>query len=114
MDLNKLLRTTIGGPDRFTAQELHAEEAEEALPFLLYPGNKSPFRVEIPSNVLGSIIYLGPTYKDIISMPEKTFEWDKAVELCACSDHPTTKREQSDLFLQELERADEYDLTRLS
>jgi hypothetical protein len=111
MDLNKLLRTTIGSPDRLTTQVLQGEEASIAS---LQPIEQKAFRIELPSAMLGPIIYLGPTYEDIISMPEKTFEWDKAVERYACCTQPEIKREQSDLFLEALERADGDDLKRLS
>jgi hypothetical protein len=111
MDLNKLLTATIGCPDRFTTQELQGEEAVIAS---LQSMNRMSFPIELPSAMLGPIIYLGPAYEDIISMPEKTFEWDKAMERYAYCTHPETKREQSDLFLEALERADSDDLRRLS
>jgi hypothetical protein len=111
LELSRLLKQLIGGPEQILAQDIEGDGAPEHS-LDLEPTN--PTTVMVPSCFLGTIIHVGPSYNDVIGSPQKANEWEAAVEQKVNKRKPET-REQSDMFLEALEDTDEEALNaRLS
>ncbi|KAN0113121.1 Heterokaryon incompatibility protein (HET) domain containing protein [Hyaloscypha variabilis] len=106
LELSRLLKQLIGGPEQILAQDIEEDGAPEHSPD---PERRKRTTVMVPSCFLGTIIYVGPSYKDVIASPQKPNEWDAAVEERVNKRKPET-REQSDMFLEALEDTDEVEL----
>jgi len=103
LELSRLLKRLIGGPEKILARDLAGDEAPEDS---LELDAEEPTTVKMPSCFLGTIVHVGPSYNDVISFPQKANDWDAAVEQEVNNRKPE-KREQSDLFLEALEDTNE-------
>ncbi|KAE9375279.1 hypothetical protein N431DRAFT_555734 [Stipitochalara longipes BDJ] len=103
LELSRLPKHLIGGPERVLARDL---QGDEVLEYSLDLDPADPTTVKMPACFLGTIIHVGPTYNDIMSVPQKGNEWEAAVEQ-KVNDRKPEKREQSDFFLEALENTDE-------
>jgi hypothetical protein len=111
LELSKLLRTLIGGPDNIPRWVL--EEGKKTLKRVLDPAD--PMTVKLPTFFLGTIVYLGPTYNEIMSSFEHVSDWEAAIERVVSKPGLGQHLEQSDLFLEDLEGISEEALkARLS
>jgi hypothetical protein len=107
LNLSKLLKWTVRGHSMITSADLEAEAT--ANPSIRMSPH-SPTVLQIPSRVIGKITYLGPKYDEILTSPEKVAEWESALEQLVLHHNPALKREQSELFLESLEKMHEQTL----
>jgi hypothetical protein len=117
LGLSKLLRSLIGGPDKISPRDLEEAKVTEKLEL----DSADPKTIIITTSFLGMIVYIGPTYNDIMSSFENVSDWEAAIEREAVCVRGWTaptlelQREQSDLFLEDLEViSEEFLIERLS
>jgi hypothetical protein len=111
LELSKLLRSLIGGPDKVSPRDLEKEKVTDVLE--LHPTD--PTTIKIHTGLIGMIFHLGPTYNEIMSSFENVSDWEAAIKRVVSKPSLGQHLEQSDLFLEDLEGISEEALeARLS
>jgi len=73
-----------------------------------------PMEIRVPSRVAGRIVHLGPPYEEAISSYRSVANWKASINRCLPEDRRAGAREESELFLEVLESAQEEDLEFVS
>jgi hypothetical protein len=125
MKFGRLIQRLLGGPAIATANEISRDIASGmAHPgrgdrgVILHGTNNVRYNnlseLLIPGRLLGRIEFFGPTFKDIMSIVDKTTEWKIILNRHISKAHLDEAREESDLFIEAMEKAGNEDLNMIT
>ncbi|TAQ85358.1 hypothetical protein B7494_g6324 [Chlorociboria aeruginascens] len=121
LKFGRLVRRLLGGRDIVTAGEVEADissrKASTAAPKLLLNSsgeiNGPPEILMVPVLLAGRIIYIGPTYRDIIADVQSIPRWRAKINQYL-PDQKASAHEENDYFLEALEEAEDFQLEAVS
>jgi len=112
MRFGKLVQKLLGGVGIATAEEV-TEDINRRVPKLFKDPSDSAnneLDLVIPGRLIGRIVYIGPTYDEIISDLKKTARWRASIDRYMRESQRASTREESDYFLETLEEVNDKDL----
>ena len=110
LHFGRIVQGLLGGPEIATADEVARDLSP---PLEVHQDNGSKLErdeILIPARVSGKIVHLGPTYQEIMSNLKAMASWRASINRCLHEDEQPSAREESELFLELLEDAEEEDL----
>jgi hypothetical protein len=105
MKFGSLVRKLLGGRSVATVDEI---SQDLAMRMALQPPRRES--LHFSARVVGRILYMGPTYGEIIADLKKTAQWKSSVNRYIRQDYLSEAMEDSDVFLEELEGVEDEDL----